>query len=401
MKSAQIAGIDVAPAAIAGARDWLERVSDPSRPGLYAYRPGRRFTPAMTAEAMFVQQLLGVPHDDRRMQVSAVAISQQLPEWEAANTYYWYYATLALFQQGGTLWDRWNEGLKSALLPNQNKSGRSAGSWDPIGEWAPVGGRVYQTALCTLMLEVYYRYLPLYSIERPRAEAGSADHAVGTIRGLASDDETGEPLGGVSIRLDLPDQPALEAVTGTDGRYIMFVPEVPEFFAVSASRSGYLPDAVNVPRSRLRGGTLAQDFRLRPPDARVIALVAVPEVHHLGNNRFEGRINSQFQKEAEGGSYTATFEVAAEQFPDNLRRRVKLTLMAKGVQCPHEIRINGRLLDVHLDASPRDGSFGKFTGRFRASLLHEGTNSIQIRAVSCRGDLDDFEFVNVQFELPR
>ena len=31
--------------------------------------------------------------------------------------------------------------------------------------WAQVGGRMYQTAICTLTLEVYYRYLPLYMRE--------------------------------------------------------------------------------------------------------------------------------------------------------------------------------------------------------------------------------------------
>ena len=36
------------------------------------------------------------------------------------------------------------------------------GSWVPVDVWAKIGGRVYSTALCTLSLEVYYRYLPMY-----------------------------------------------------------------------------------------------------------------------------------------------------------------------------------------------------------------------------------------------
>jgi hypothetical protein len=38
-----------------------------------------------------------------------------------------------------------------------------AGSWDPDdSRWGRYGGRIYTTALATLTLEVYYRYLRLY-----------------------------------------------------------------------------------------------------------------------------------------------------------------------------------------------------------------------------------------------
>ena len=82
------------------------------------------------------------------------------------NTDYRYYATLALFHHPGPVWPQWNEQLTQQLLAHQQHDGRSAGSWPPQGEWTRTGGRIYQTALCTLMLEVYYRYLPLYSATR-------------------------------------------------------------------------------------------------------------------------------------------------------------------------------------------------------------------------------------------
>ena len=44
----------------------------------------------------------------------------------------------------------------------------------------------------------------------------------------------------------------------------MFVPEVPDFFAISAAREGYIPDSVNVGRADLRGSTLEVDFGLLP-----------------------------------------------------------------------------------------------------------------------------------------
>ncbi len=52
--------------------------------------------------------------------------------------------------------------LTEQLLRHHRQSGKTADSWDSTDRWSKLGGRVYQTALCTLMLEVYYRYLPSY-----------------------------------------------------------------------------------------------------------------------------------------------------------------------------------------------------------------------------------------------
>ena len=45
------------------------------------------------------------------------------------------------------------------------------GSWDPQRPtpdiWGMKGGRIVTTALATLTLEVYYRYLPLYRVNNP------------------------------------------------------------------------------------------------------------------------------------------------------------------------------------------------------------------------------------------
>ena len=93
------------------------------------------------------------------MEQSAGYILATPPRWgEGAPTYYWYYATLALFQHQGDAWKQWNERLVAELLKNQQQDGASKGSWAPTDEWSRMGGRVYQTAVCTLSLEVYYRY---------------------------------------------------------------------------------------------------------------------------------------------------------------------------------------------------------------------------------------------------
>ncbi len=180
LRSAEAAGLNPPKVAYDNARKWMGRVDSRRTPGIYRYQPGKRPSPSMTAEGMFIQQLLGVGRDETRMRVSAAYVGQHPPKWSRrkVNTYYWYYATLALFHRQGQDWETWNETLRTSLLSAQRQEGTAAGSWDPDGEWAPVGGRVYQTAICTLMLEVYYRYLPMYSRTaakadpRPGAETG-------------------------------------------------------------------------------------------------------------------------------------------------------------------------------------------------------------------------------------
>ena len=94
---------------------------------------------------------------------SAEYLAERLPDASDTNFYYWYYGTLACFQHQGDVWEQWNGAMRKVLLPSQETSGRRAGSWTPEGNWADAAGRVVQTALATLCLEVYYRYLPLYS----------------------------------------------------------------------------------------------------------------------------------------------------------------------------------------------------------------------------------------------
>jgi hypothetical protein len=52
--------------------------------------------------------------------------------------------------------------MQVRLLALQRADGDLAGTWDPDAIWGGYGGRIYSTALATLCLEVYYRYLPLY-----------------------------------------------------------------------------------------------------------------------------------------------------------------------------------------------------------------------------------------------
>ena len=55
-----------------------------------------------------------------------------------------------------------NGRLRDHLVSTQETRGALAGSWRPVDQREKAGGRLYATALRLLMLEVYYRHLPLY-----------------------------------------------------------------------------------------------------------------------------------------------------------------------------------------------------------------------------------------------
>ncbi|MBL8761805.1 MAG: PD40 domain-containing protein [Phycisphaerae bacterium] len=178
MESARRAGVKTSNITFDAARRWLDSVANPRSPGRYAYQRAQAPSPAMTAEAMFVQQLLGRGSGEARMQDSARFILGTMPRWQdGAPTHYWYYATLALFQHQGQAWTTWNDALVPELLAHQHTDGALAGSWDPMDRWSKLCGRVHQTAICTLSLEVYYRYKTRPAPAAPEELTRGADNA--------------------------------------------------------------------------------------------------------------------------------------------------------------------------------------------------------------------------------
>ena len=118
----------------------------------------------MTAEGLLCLQFMGtVSRNDPRMLAGADFLLSRLPRSDQKNTsYYWYYATQVMYHMQGKYWESWNESLRDQLVATQVKNGQLAGTWDPSDQWEKSGGRVYSSSLKLLILEVYYRHLPLY-----------------------------------------------------------------------------------------------------------------------------------------------------------------------------------------------------------------------------------------------
>jgi hypothetical protein len=177
MKSAREVGIAIPdePSVRQGTILWLNKVASGQSKGLARYQPWEPVTPTMTAEAWVCRQFLGVGGPGPASSEAADFLLRHDADQGPTNMYYWYYATLALYQHGGETWNRWNSRLRDRVVSLQRTSGHPAGSWDPDESlYGSKGGRIYGTALAALSLEVYYRYLRLYDQPKIPLEAGAA-----------------------------------------------------------------------------------------------------------------------------------------------------------------------------------------------------------------------------------
>lgn len=108
------------------------------------------------AGTLCVQQHKGTTHRSAQKGIRYLAQNSQFTFTKNANLYEHYYTSQALINHGGEEWKAYNTQVRQQLLRNQAKDG----SWpNPAGtKHAP--SRIYNTCLATLILEVYYRYLP-------------------------------------------------------------------------------------------------------------------------------------------------------------------------------------------------------------------------------------------------
>ncbi len=166
LKSAQMADLNVPQKSLKESQRWLDSVAGKkNRVGQFAYQGGR-FNPAMTAEAILCLEYLGSERDSDSLVHGGDFLLKNLPKKGRETSYYWYYGTQSMFHFQGEHWQRWNDAIHPLLVETQHKDGPLLGTWDPTDQWEKGGGRIYATSLRVLMLEVYYRHLPLYQVIR-------------------------------------------------------------------------------------------------------------------------------------------------------------------------------------------------------------------------------------------
>ena len=83
--------------------------------------------------------------------------------------YFWHWGSLLMYQAGGQHWASWRDALKANVLSHHRRDGDYCGykgSWDPLGPWGKDGGRVYSTAIMTLVFQSHYRYDRKFKTEK-------------------------------------------------------------------------------------------------------------------------------------------------------------------------------------------------------------------------------------------
>jgi hypothetical protein len=176
LKSAQMARLTVPPAALRAAVKFLGSVESKDG-GEYGYLPGDRPTVSCTAMGLLCRLYLGAGPRNPGV-VQGVKKVRAVGPGKSNDLIYEYYATQVLHHLGGDDWKAWNlgpdgdgkGGIRDSLIAKQDdgkKNKGNAGSWSARGDkYGANGGRLMTTALALLTLEVYYRHLPLFALEK-------------------------------------------------------------------------------------------------------------------------------------------------------------------------------------------------------------------------------------------
>ena len=161
LKSGHLAYLQVPKQTIAGAINFLNLVQQDSG-AFYGYTgPGQGA--ATTSVGLLCRMYLGWKKEEPALQRGVAWLSKRGP---SKNMYHNYYATQVLHHYGGEEWKKWNAVMRDQLVNSQITAGDfrgEKGSWSGNNE---AGGRLYETALSVMTLEVYYRHMPLYK-EQP------------------------------------------------------------------------------------------------------------------------------------------------------------------------------------------------------------------------------------------
>lgn len=167
IKSAAMSGLDYDIDTVRRANFFLDTMMVPGGFGYHYSMDSKQknpleYRPAMTACGVLCRMYSGWKKDEPSIKAAAEKFAQDGPS--KGDIYYNYYATQVMKQYGGAEWESWNTRMRDQLVSSQIQTGHGAGSWFiENGHSTDAGGRLYSTCMSTMMLEVYYRYMPLYA----------------------------------------------------------------------------------------------------------------------------------------------------------------------------------------------------------------------------------------------
>jgi hypothetical protein len=157
LKSGHMAKLQIDLATIQKASAFLDSTASDSG-SQYGYW-GNTPVETLAPPGVLCRMYLGWAKEQEGIKLAVMRFATKGPDPQ--NMYYNYYVTQVMHHYGGDPWLAWNARMRDMLVATQAKEGHEAGSWHfPIDHNA---GRLWVTALSTMILEVYYRHMPLYS----------------------------------------------------------------------------------------------------------------------------------------------------------------------------------------------------------------------------------------------
>ena len=221
------------------------------------------------------------------------------------------------------------------------------------------------------------------------------------IEGRISNQSNDAPINRALVRAELIQSAfARDGVVQTrslsNGRYriALDLESLPPTFALTVAAPGFIPAPLLLRRSDLNpSGVSERTVVLEPANPLVLAIEPEPLLHHLGDDTFEGVINSQFQRQQEGVLFQRFFSLSQEQASSP---RFEVSFVAKGVNESGSVfALNNN--SIALPATDSEGSFSiaSFEGE-TSQYFQPGSNVFTISSgfVAEINDYDDFEFIN-------
>lgn len=165
LKSGHMGHLNVPPKTVQGSMLFLDKVQS-NNGSLYGYAaPSTKIRPSCAAIGLLCRMYTGWDKTHPGIvqgvkELSKVGVLKN-------DIYYDYYAAQVLRHYGGAEWDKFNVELRDWLVATQSKKSGEKGSWhfpNSASHRGPKeGGRLASTAFATMILEVYYRHMPLYA----------------------------------------------------------------------------------------------------------------------------------------------------------------------------------------------------------------------------------------------
>ncbi|MEO1617168.1 MAG: hypothetical protein AAFV88_15055 [Planctomycetota bacterium] len=162
LKSGHMGHLIVPPNAIQGSKLFLEKVGSDGG-SIYGYATKTpKFRPATTAVGLLCRMYTGWDKNHPGIKKGVQHLSKR--GVIKPDLYYNYYAAQVLRHHGGQEWDKFNTELRDWLVETQDQSKGAKGSWFfNNSPHMSDSGRLCITSFATMILEVYYRHMPLYA----------------------------------------------------------------------------------------------------------------------------------------------------------------------------------------------------------------------------------------------